>query len=370
MIKQNDPLANYLHLKPRIDGAVTRVLSSGHYILGQETEAFEREFAEYLGGGYCVGVANGTEALFLALKACGVGPGNEVITVSHTAVATVASIQMCGATPVMVDIDAKTYTIDCGQVSRALTSRTKAIVPVHLYGQPADMEPLITLAERHGVYLIEDCAQAHGATYQGRKAGTFGHAAAFSFYPTKNMGCLGDGGAVVTRDRILYDRLLGLRQYGWDENRISITQGFNSRLDELQAAILRVKLKYLDKSNERRARLAQAYNGLLDGLPLDLPREVLGVTHVYHQYVIGCQEEPIRDELLSFLYENQVQCAIHYPVPVHLQRGYARTPPVSLPVTEQTARRIVSLPMYPELKMEQVEEVSNRIYDFFHRSAR
>lgn len=368
MIKQNDPLANYLSLRPEIDRAIERVLKSGRYILGEEVTAFEQEFARYLGSGYCVGVANGTEALFLALRACGVGPGTEVITVSHTAVATVASIRMCGATPVMVDIDAQTYTIDYGQAIKALTNRTKAIVPVHLYGQPAKMEPLITLAERHGVCLIEDCAQAHGASYQGRKVGTFGRAAAFSFYPTKNMGCLGDGGAVFTRDRVLYNRLLGLRQYGWDENRISTTQGFNSRLDELQAAILRVKLKYLDKNNERRMRLAQAYNGSLEGLPLDLPEDVPGTSHVYHQYVIGCQEESLRDELLYFLSENQIQCAIHYPVPVHLQPGYARTPRVSLPVTEKTAKRIVSLPMYPELKMEQVEQVSGRIHDFFHRS--
>ncbi|MBW1999036.1 MAG: DegT/DnrJ/EryC1/StrS family aminotransferase [Deltaproteobacteria bacterium] len=369
MIRQNDPLANYVTLKPEIDRAIDRVLSSGWYILGQETEAFEREFARYMGGGYCVGVANGTEALFLALRACGVGPGDEVITVSHTAVATIAAIRMCGANPVMVDICEETYTINPEHVEKTITKSTRAIVPVHLYGQPADLEPLLALARKYGLSLVEDCAQAHGATLQGQKVGALGNAGAFSFYPTKNLGCIGDGGAVFTRDKELWERLLRLRQYGWDENRISTSEGFNSRLDEIQAAILRVKLKHLDKNNQERVKLAKAYNRSLRDLPLSLPREAPGTAHVYHQYVIACQDESTRERLLSFLNENGIQCAIHYPVPVHLQPAYTRFPHPDLKVTENIAKRIVSLPIYPEMGIDRVENVAVVISKFFCKSS-
>lgn len=365
MIKQNDPLANYFSLKAEIDGAIERVLSSGNYVLGRETRGFEREFAQYLKGDYCVGVASGTDALFLTLKACGVGAGDDVITVSHTATATIASIRMCGARPIMVDIAEDTYTINPDQAERALTRHTKAIVPVHLYGQPADLDPLLVLAQRNRVSLIEDCAQAHGAAYRGEKVGTIGHAGAFSFYPTKNLGCIGDGGAVVTKDKRLYERLLRLRQYGWDDHRVCATEGYNSRLDELQAAVLRVKLKHLDTNNERRVQIAQTYNGLLKDLPLILPKEIPGTCHVYHQYVIGCPTNSTREKLFAFLQANGIQCGIHYPVPVHQHPAYSNASRRGLPITEEVAKKIISLPMYPELHIDQVEKVASTIRRFF-----
>ncbi|MFH1125050.1 MAG: DegT/DnrJ/EryC1/StrS family aminotransferase, partial [Pseudomonadota bacterium] len=260
MIPQNNPLANYLSHQAAIDLAIHQVSKSGSYILGEETAAFEREFAEYAGVKYAVGVGNGTEALHLALRALGVGPGDEVITVSHTAVATVAAIEMTGAEPVFADIDPNSFTIAPKEVEKAITGRTKVILPVHLYGHPADLRPLLECAKQHDLYLLEDCAQAHGAVYHGRKVGSWGDAGAFSFYPTKNLGCLGDGGAVTTSSPELHERLLALRQYGWDRKRISLEPGFNSRLDELQAAILRVKLKYLNENNQKRMGVARAYD--------------------------------------------------------------------------------------------------------------
>ncbi|MBN1105462.1 MAG: DegT/DnrJ/EryC1/StrS family aminotransferase [Deltaproteobacteria bacterium] len=367
MIPQNNPLANYLALGEEIDDALQRVLASGWYILGKETEAFEREFADFVDARYAVGMANGTEAICLALKAFGIGRGDRVLTVSHTAVATVSAIEMCGAVPVLVDIDPATHTLDPGLLENALTENTKAIVPVHLYGRPAYLRPLLDFARQHGLVLIEDCAQAHGAMVEGRRVGSWGDAGTFSFYPTKNLGALGDGGAVTTSRPEIHERLLALRQYGWNEKRISCIQGFNSRLDELQSAVLRVKLRHLDANNQKRIHLAGTYTDQLKSLPITLPSEVAGVTHVYHQYVLQCREKSIRDDLMGFLGKGGIQCAIHYPVPVHLQPFYLDRfgKCDSLPITERACERILSLPMFPELDPKDMDTICTRIREFF-----
>lgn len=372
MIPQNNPLANYLGQKKDIDAAIERVLTGGWYILGQETAAFEREFAAYVGSRYAVGVANGTEAILLALKACGVGAGDEVITVSHTAVATVAAIEMNGSVPQLVDIHEPSCTLDPAALERALTGHTRAVLPVHLYGQPADLKPILDFAGRHGLLVIEDCAQAHGAVYDGRKVGAWGAAGCFSFYPTKNLGCLGDGGAVTTDDPEIYERLMSLRQYGWDEKRISRIPGFNSRLDELQAAALRVKLGRLAECNDRRRAVAGAYTERLGDLPLTLPPHLPETAPVYHQYVVRFENRSERDEMMGRLMREGVQTAIHYPVPVHLQPfwegRFGRSN--ALRTTEAVCDRILSLPMFPELSLEDIDFVCARLVECFRKLRR
>jgi dTDP-4-amino-4,6-dideoxygalactose transaminase len=364
LIRQTNPKANYLAHKEEIDSAVARVMESGWYILGQEVTAFEKEFAAYVGVEFGIGVGSGTEALHIALRACGVKPGDEVITVSHTAVATVAAIQLCGATPVLVDIHPETFVIDANQIERAMTSRTRAIVPVHLYGYMADMEIIRSIADRHGVQVVEDCAQSHGAAYGGRKSGAWGDMAAFSFYPTKNLGALGDAGMVVTNDPTQGGRARLLREYGWRQRYVSEIPGLNSRLDELQAAILRVKLRYLDQWNEERRRKARIYTEALAPLGLGCPSEGSGVKHVYHQYVIRTKE---RDRLQVFLKERGIETLVHYPVPVHLQKayedlGYRKG---DLPSTEKCCSEILSLPFFPEMKESEIREVAQGIRSFF-----
>ncbi|MCC7355399.1 MAG: DegT/DnrJ/EryC1/StrS family aminotransferase [Anaerolineae bacterium] len=365
-ILPSHPKANYLAHKEEIDAAIAQVLESGWYILGQQVTAFESEFAAFLGVEHAVGVASGTDALHLALRTCDVGPGDLVFTVSHTAVATVAAVELCGARPVLVDIDPAVFTMDPNRLEDALQraqGRVKAVIPVHLYGHPADMAAIVEIAQRHDLRVIEDCAQSHGATYQGKKTGTLGHIATFSFYPTKNLGALGDGGMVVTNDAELAQRVRFLREYGWKERYVSHIAGLNSRLDEMQAAILRVKLRYLDAENEKRRRLAQEYDTLLAGTGLALPEVRPEVSHVYHQYVIRtCQ----RDALQAYLREQGTGTLIHYPVPVHLQPAYAGrvTDGKSLPQTEAVAASILSLPMYPELGIDQVQMVARQIAEW------
>jgi dTDP-4-amino-4,6-dideoxygalactose transaminase len=364
-IPQSSPLANYVAHQVEIDAALRRAIESGWYILGQEVAAFEREFAAYLGLAHAIGVGSGTDALCLALRACDVGPGDEVLTVSHTAVATVAAIEMCGATAVFVDIEPATFTMDVELLEETIkrsSGSIKAIVPVHLYGHPARITEIMEVAGHYGLRVIEDCAQAHGASLHHRKVGTFGDVAAFSFYPTKNLGALGDGGAVVTADEDVADRVRLLRQYGWKERYISTTVGVNSRLDELQAAILRVKLRHLDEDNRRRINLAQQYgDALADGKGLTLPQTVNGATHVYHQYVI---RTPARDSLKDYLRKLGTGTLIHYPVPIHEQPAYAgRVKTItSLRETEQAAREILSLPLFPELRERQLETVIDQIH--------
>lgn len=360
MIPFLDLKAQYAALREEVEEAVQRVLASGWYILGPEVEAFESEFAAYIGAPYAVGVGSGTEALHLALWACDVGPGDEVITVSHTAVATVAAVCLRGARPVFVDIDPVTYTMDVAQVAERLTPRTKALLPVHLYGQAAEMAPLVDLARRSGLRVIEDAAQAHGATYRGRKVGTWGDIACFSFYPTKNLGAYGDGGMVVTGDRQLAERVRLLREYAWRERYVSESLGTNSRLDELHAAVLRVKLRHLDEWNAARRERAALYARLLGESPLRLPREGPERTHVYHLYVVAHEK---RNGLRAHLQGQGVGTAVHYPVPVHLQPGYREygAGPGSLPASEKAAREVLSLPLYPELPLEAVERVAEAV---------
>jgi dTDP-4-amino-4,6-dideoxygalactose transaminase len=351
-----NPRAQYEAHRAAIDSAVARVLNSGRYILGEEVLAFEREFASYLGVRHAVGVGSGTEALHLALAACGIGEGDEVITTANTAVATVAAIELSGASPVFVDIELDYFTLDPLKLEAAITPRTKAIVPIHLYGQPADLEAILSVAQKHGLRVIEDCAQAHGAIYRDRRVGSWGHIACFSFYPTKNLGAVGDGGAVVTNDPELAEKVRHLREYGWVERNISSIRGWNSRLDELQAAILRVKLQFLDADNDQRRRIADLYDQLLRDSDLILPQRRVDATHVFHLYVVRSGE---RDDVVERLRANGVGAMIHYPVPVHLQPAYAGriSGADNLPNTERAAREILSLPIYPELTDTDIDKV-------------
>jgi dTDP-4-amino-4,6-dideoxygalactose transaminase len=370
-IPQNSPLANYLAHSNEIDSALRRCLKSGSYILGPEVDSFEKEFAAYLGIGQAVGVASGTDALYLALRACDVGPGDAVLSVSHTAVATTAAIMLCAATPVFVDIDPTTFTIDVGRLEETIMKyrgRLKAIVPVHLYGHPAHMTDIMHVSARYNLRVVEDCAQAHGATWEDRKTGTFGDIAAFSFYPTKNLGALGDGGAVVTNDRELAERVRRLREYGWEERYISKSVGINSRLDEIQAAILRVKLRHLDEDNSRRISRARLYTeALTDEERITLPKTANEATHVFHQYVIRVAE---RDSLRNYLRDRGTGTLVHYPVPVHQQPAYAGRFKLYGPLheTEAAAREILSLPLFPEMTENQLETVVHQLRAWGTRS--
>lgn len=359
-----DLKAAYRRLQPEIDAAVARTLAGGWYILGEEVRAFEAEFAAYLGVAHAVGVASGTDAVMLALRACGIGPGDEVITVSHTAVATVAAIELCGAAPHLVDVDPDTLTLSPAALAGAITPRTRAVIPVHLYGHPADMDPILAVARAHHLLVIEDCAQAHGARYRGRMVGTMGDAAAFSFYPTKNLAAMGDGGAVATNRPDVAERLRLLRQYGWRERYISDVGGYNSRLDELQAAVLRVRLRHLDDENAARRRLAAVYRDALAASAVITPQARPDDIDVCHLYVIRAER---RDALQSFLHDRGISTAVHYPVPVHLQPAYARLgyDPGSLPHTEAAAHSILSLPMFPDLPSESALAVAAAIADFY-----
>ncbi|MXX49991.1 MAG: DegT/DnrJ/EryC1/StrS family aminotransferase [Chloroflexi bacterium] len=330
-------------LAEEINAALLRVADSGWYILGPEVAAFEREFAAYHGLKHAVGVATGTDAIELALRAGGVGAGDEVITVAHTALATVAAIEATGAAPVLADIDPVTFTLCPDAARAAITARTRAIVVVHLYGGAADMDALLSLAQARDLLLIEDCAQAHGALYQGRKLGTLGSMGAFSFYPTKNMGAYGDGGAVITDDDALAEKLRKLRNYGQSSRYHHQSRGTNSRLDELQAAVLRVKLAHLDELNQRRRDIAAIYEANLTGV--HKPSARADSQHVYHLYVI---RDAQRDQLMTDLQERGIGTLIHYPVPVHLQESHRDLGlgAGSLPYTERAAREILSLPLY------------------------
>jgi dTDP-4-amino-4,6-dideoxygalactose transaminase len=360
-VPQTDPRAGYLEHRDRIDAAIAAVLAGGAYVLGQEVEGLEREFAAYVGVAHGVGVANGTDALSLALRGLGVGPGDRVATVSHTAVATAAAIAAIGAEPVLVDVDDARGTMDPAQLEATLAAtRVAAVVVVHLYGQPADLGAIVPIVRAHGAVLVEDCAQAHGATLDGRRVGRFGDAAAFSFYPTKNLGSFGDGGMVTTDDAALAARVAALRQYGWGRERVSVSQGVNSRLHELQAAILRVRLRELDVDNARRARIAARYLEAFAGLPLGLPARIEGCGHAWHQFVVRSAD---RASLCAALDSEGVRTAIHYPVPVHRQPAFAgaATGPGGLPRTERLADTVLSLPMFPQLPDASVERVIDAV---------
>ncbi len=357
MIPCANPHAQYLAHKDAIVEAVRRVLDGGHYVLGPAVEAFEKEFAQHTQVAHAIGLNSGTDALVLGLRALGVGPGDEVITVSHTALATVSAVVMTGATPVLVDVDPALYTLDPTKLAAAITPRTKAIIAVHLYGQLADIDAILAIAKARGIPVIEDCAQSTGARSKGRRAGSIGTLGCFSFYPTKNLGAIGDGGMLVTNDDAIAERVRRLRQYGWDARRATEAPGVNSRLDEIQAAILSVKLPSLDADNARRLAIAKRYGEGLAGLPVTLPAIRPETTHVFHLYVLECDD---RDALKASLAKRDILAGIHYLAPAHRHGGYDALcvlPREGLPVTERLVGRILTLPMYPELTDAQVDEV-------------
>ena len=363
MIVMNDFRRQVAALRPELDRAIARVLESGWYILGEEVRAFEAELAAHVGAAHAVGVGNGMDAIELALRALDVGPGDEVITTPLSAFATALAIVRAGARPVFVDIDEESYALDPARVEAAITPRSRAIVPVHLYGQAADLEALGELARRRGLLLVGDAAQAHGATFGGRDVGGFGEAVAYSFYPTKNLGAFGDGGAVVTNDAARAARLRTLRDYGQAERYRHVERGLNSRLDELQAAILRVKLAGLSAQNRRRRALAERYRAALAGLPLVLPVEKPYGRSVYHLFVVRCAR---RDALQRSLRERGVQTLVHYPVLLPHQPALQ---PLGItgswPVAERCAAELLSLPIYPELTDDEVDQVAAAAQDFF-----
>lgn len=344
--------------------AVEGVLNSSSFILGEHVAAFERKFAAFIGTRFAVGVASGTDALHLSLRACGVSPGDEVITAANTFFATVSAIQLAGARPVLVDCHPETCLMDAGALERAITPQTRAIIPVHLYGQVAPMDEITALAKGYALIVIEDACQAHGADYKGRRAGTFGAAAAFSFYPGKNLGAFGDGGAVTTDDDTVCGKLLALRNYGSTEKYHHPAFGVNSRLDALQAALLTVKLDFLEKWNAARQRAAARYRNNLKGCPaIRLPVQADHSTHVYHLFVI--QVEGDRDALVEQMRRRDIQCGVHYPIPLHLQAacsglGYRRG---DFPHAEALAKKIISLPLFPEITDAQIDYVSASLVD-------
>lgn len=363
-----DLRAQHGALAAELQAAFQRVTERGWFVLGDELEHFEEEFASLCTTRHCVGVGNGFDALWLTLEACGVGPGDEVIVPSHTFFATVAAVSRVGATPVFVDVDAHSARLSPDRLAEAVTPATKAVIPVHLYGGCADMESITDIATEHGLVVIEDAAQAHGADHRGRIAGSMGRAGCFSFYPTKNLGACGDGGAITTDDDQLAERLRVLRNYGQDRKYHHVEAGVNTRLDELQAAVLRVKLPHLSDWNAARRRHASAYGELLAGAPVDCLTRPDESGAVFHVFVIRM---PDRDALLAHLSRHGVRVQIHYPVPVHLQPPYGGASyRQSLPVTEALAKEVLSLPMYPELDESQVELVCDAIRRFEPRARR
>lgn len=358
----------FLDLKPIHDGlraeleeAIQRVVASSHFVLGPEGEAFEHEFARFCGARHCVGVANGMEAIELVLRALDIGAGHEVVTVAHTAFPTVAAITATGATPVFVDVDPLTYCMHPDALVESFTPRTRAVLPVHLYGRCADVDPIKALADRAGIPVVEDAAQAHGASYGGRPAGSLCHAAAFSFYPTKNLGALGDGGAVVTDDGDLALRVRQFRNYGEKAKNVNVVPGFNSRLDEIQAAILRVKLPHLECWNTERRRIASMYDQLLSDCTVIPPGQEAG--HAYHLYVVRSAS---RDELRAHMRSMGIDSQVHYPTPVHRQPAFVQGARCAGPLrtSEELAKEVLSLPAYPGLRDSQVLEVAEAVRTF------
>jgi dTDP-4-amino-4,6-dideoxygalactose transaminase len=362
MIPFVDLQAQYRAIKAEIDAAISRVLQNASFVMGREVAAFEEAFAEYTGAKFCMGVTNGTAAIQLALTACGVRPGDEVIVPANTFFATAEAVSTAGATPVFVDADPVSYTIDVAQIESRITARTRAIIPVHLYGQAADLDPVLEIAGRHNLLVIEDAAQAHGALYKGRRVGAFGHAACFSFYPGKNLGAYGEGGAVVTNDEEVARHVRLLRDHGSDEKYHHKIIGYNFRLEGIQGAVLAVKLPRLDAWNNLRHEHAALYNELLKDSGLVLPAEMSYARHVYHLYVVRAEE---RDALQSDLNKAGVQTGIHYPIPIHLQPAYASLGHGrgSFPVAEEQSARVLSLPMFPELTDAQIKAVSDAVHN-------
>jgi len=359
MILFNDFKREYAVIGEEISQAIQRVLKSGWFILGEETEKFEEEFSKFIGARFGIGVNSGSDALYLAVKSLGISEGDEVITVSHTMISTVDAITRNGATPVFADIDPDTYLIDASKIETKISNKTRAIAPVHLYGHPADMKPIMEIAEKYNLDVIEDACQAHGAEYKRAKVGGIGHIGCFSFYPTKNLGAYGDAGMIVTNNEELADKLRKMRNYGQSKRYYHDFVGVNSRLDEVQAAILRIKLRYLDDWNEKRRKLAKIYTDLLENTEVVTPIEKECAKHVYHIYVVRYKE---RDKLQQYLLNHGIQTLIHYPIPVHMQKAYKTCN--RLPVTEKICNEILSIPMYPWLKGDEVRIISGNIMKY------
>jgi len=361
MIPMVDLKRQYARLKKEIDEALGRALEETQFILGPNVEALEREVAAYHGLSYALGCANGTDALLLALRACGIGPGDEVITTPFTFIATAETVALAGARPVFADICPDTFNIDPEKIAPKITPKTKAILPVHLFGHPADMAPILDIARGHHLKVIEDCAQAFGASYQGQKAGTFGDAGCFSFFPSKNLGCYGDGGMVITKSEDIAAKIKMLRNHGSRARYHHCEVGYNSRLDEIQAAILRVKLPLIDEFNDARRVNASRYGSALAGLDLRLPSERPGCRHVYHQFTLCVQH---RQKIADALADAGIASAVYYPVPLHLQEVFLKMygPQKNLDVSEACAREVLSLPMFPELTGEEIRRVAEVIH--------
>lgn len=368
MIPFSDPFASYKRHKKEVDEAIKRVLDSGWYVLGREIEAFEEEFASYHGKNlHAVGVANGTDAIALCLRGLGLEKGHEIITPSHTAVATVAGIEQAGCSPVFADIELSSRCISYKSIEKRIGPKTRAIMPVHIYGQPANMPKIMEIAKSYSLEVIEDCSQAHGAEMYGQKVGTFAKISAFSCYPTKNLGGIGDGGVILCHSKQFAEKIKSIRQYGWNEKRESITPGFNSRLDELQAALLRVKLKHLSSDNKRRRSIAQRYNNAFEKLPITLPSLHENQLHAMHLYVIGCDE---RNELMKYLRANQIGASLHYHLAVHQQTAFCNRIKGGddLPVTEEFYQKNLTLPIYPEIANESVEHIISKVKNWFRQN--
>jgi len=365
MIPFSDPSASYQAHKKKIDEAIQRVLDSGWFVLGKEVEMFEKEFAYFHGEDFhAVGVANGTDAIALCLRGLGLGTGDEVITPSHTAVATVAGIEQAGCTPVFADIDPNTRCIAPKSIRERVSGNTRAIMPVHIYGQPAEMHSILEIAKAHDLAVVEDCSQAHGAEIDGQKVGTFADISAYSCYPTKNLGGTGDGGVILCQSEEFAEKIKSLRQYGWNDERESISPGFNSRLDELQAAILRVKLKQLADDNAKRRSIALRYNEGFKELPLTPPALNKNELHAMHLYVIECDR---RNELMKHLRSHQIGANLHYPLAVHQHAAYANRIRgwENLHVTERFYQRNLTLPMFAELSNDAVEHIISTVQNWF-----
>ncbi len=362
-----DLAAQYANLRDDVLRSLSDVADSATYVLGPKVAEFERSFAAYVGAKHCVAVNSGTSALHLALLGAGVGPGDEVITVPMTFIATCWAVSYVGATPVFVDVDPVTYTMNVEQLERCITPRTRAILPVHLYGQPADLAPLLDISRRYGIPLIEDAAQAHGAAYHGRRAGSFGQSGCFSFYPGKNLGAYGEGGAVVTDDDVIAKRLRALRDHAQEQRYHHSEIGFNYRMDAFQGAVLNLKLQHLDNWTRSRRLLAARYVEFLEGLPLALPVEAIGRDHVWHLFVVL---HPDRDRIRNELASRGIHTGLHYPVPVHLQPAYKALGfgPGAFPVAERVARECLTLPLFPEMTVPQQDRVIDALHEVLGRS--
>ena len=360
-----NPKAQYQKYKKEINKSINRVLESGNYILGNEVKLFERDFSKYIGLKYSIAVNSGTDALHIALIACGIKHNDEVLTVSNTAVATASAIVLANAKPKFVDIDKENYLIDYTKIEKSITKKTKAIIPVHLYGNTVDMDKILKIAKKYKLKIIEDCAQAHGAKFKNKKVGSFGDASCFSFYPTKNLGALGDGGMILTNNLKIYTSSKLMREYGWKDRYISSIKGWNSRLDEIQAAILRVKIKYLDKDNAKRIKIAKKYIKELANLPIVLPKIQKNSLHVFHLFVIRSKQ---RNKLRSYLSKKKIYTNIQYPLPIHKQIFYKKTNMnLKLKNTEKISNEILSLPIYPELKIKQQNLLIHHIKKFYEK---